>query len=461
MAIHIGRASLALLLGGCVLAPAGLDEERAALDESGRAFAAPFAAREVPPLAERPGWRELLARAFAANGELEAAYFEWRAALERVSIAAGWPDTNVMPSFSTMFSDESMKAWDRTTVMLGFDPMSNLSLPVKVRKAGEVALAEARAAGSRFAAGKFALQRAVLDGWLELALREEEVRIQAERLALARAAFESAAERAAVAGEHRDLLRMQVEAREAEIELEAFETQARAARAMLNGMLARAAGDPLEIEPALPPPRPLPADDAVLLAAGVANNPELRALAFAVDAGAEALELARLQVLPDFNPFASLTGSLERMIGVGVSLPTRLPQIRAGIAAARAMLRETQAMRRQTELDRSASFAAALVVLRFSERQADFLAREIQPVAEQALGSAHKAYATGEASFLELLAAQEVLLDVRLAVAEARIERERRLAEIEELAGLDVETLAPGGGQPIAFATTAEVDRHE
>ena len=125
------------------------------------------------------------------------------------------------------------------------------------------------------------------------------------------------------------------------------------------------------------------------------------------------------------------------------------------------MLRGARAALRQAQLDRRASFVAALYVLRFSERQAAFLAGEVLPAAEQVLGSARQSYATGEASFLDLIDAQQVLLDVRLVIAEARIERERRLAELEELAGLDVETLAVHATQPVAALTSAEFDRHE
>lgn len=457
----LAAGTASALLTGCVLAPAGLRDERQALEQAGSPYEPPIESRSLPELGEHPGWRELLSRAFAANGELEANYFEWKAALQRVEVVAGWPDTNLMPSVSYLLSGGGMKAWDRTTVNIGFDPMQNLSFPSKVRKAGEMALEQAREAGSRFAAAKFALQRRVLDNWLELALLEERTRIQQQRVELGSLAFHSAAPRAALRGDQRDLLRAQVEQRQAELELERLRVEVRASRAMLNGMLARDADAPLELAPELPEPRQLPADDAALLAAGIANNAELRALDFAAAAQHDALELARLQYVPDFNPFAGFTGGAEQMLGVGVSLPTRLPQIRAGIAEATALLRGADAQLRQARLDRAASFVAALYVLRFSESQAAYFDREIRPAAEQVLGSAQQSYSTGAASFLELIDAQRVLLDVRLAVAETRIERERRIAEIEELAGLDIETLATHTTPPTGALERQEVQRNE
>lgn len=459
-------AALTASLGACVLAPAGLREERDALGHSGEAYAAPSAERKLPELGAPLAWREILARALAANGDLEADYFQWKAALDRVTIVAGWPDTNVMPAVSYMLSGGGMKAWDRTTVNIGFDPMQNLSLPVKVRKAGEAALEEAREAGSRFAAAKFSLQRRTLESWLELTLLEERRRIQSERVELARLLTGSAAQRASVSGDQRDLLRTQVEQRMAELELEGLTAEARASRAMLNGLLAREPAAALDLEASLPKPRSLPDDDAALLAAGVENNPELRALEFTVSAREDALELARLRFLPDINPFAGFTGSISQVLGAGVSLPTRIPQIRAGIEEAGAMLRGARARLRQAELDRRGSFVAALYVLRFSERQLSLLMSDVRPAAEQIVGSVRQAYATGVASFDELIDAQHLLLDVRLAIAEAQVERERRIAEIEQLAGFDIETLSSAPlralGEPPARAPgKQEQDHHE
>jgi outer membrane protein TolC len=57
------------------------------------------------------------------------------------------------------------------------------------------------------------------------------------------------------------------------------------------------------------------------------------------------------------------------------------------------------------------------------------------------LQNARDSYSAGRASLLEVIDAQRTLLDVRRGIAEARIERELRLAAIEELGGFDVETL--------------------
>ena len=148
-------APLALALSGCVLRPAGTDEERAKLDRVGTSFERPYEQRELPELPADPAWRDVLHRAFLANGDLEVAYFNWKAAVHRIDMAAAYPNTNLSLGFEYMFSSESMKSWDRTTVTAQPDPMANLAFPTKVKQAGRIALADAQAAGERFRSAKF------------------------------------------------------------------------------------------------------------------------------------------------------------------------------------------------------------------------------------------------------------------------------------------------------------------
>ena len=433
--------SITALLGGCVLRPPGTAEEAARLEQAGKRYAPPVEQREVPELPENPTWQDVLHRAFLANGDLEAAYFDWAAAFARIDQAANWPNSNVAPTFSYLFSGGKMKAWDRTTVNVGFDPMQNVSFPTKTAQAGRVALENARAAGQRFAAKKFALQRQVLQAWLDLALMEEQIRIQRDNTSLLRLLSDTAADRVRAGAPQQDLLKAQIEHRLAEAELSRMESQHHSMRAMLNGMLGRKPGEGLALPASLPEARPLWADDAQLIAAAVDANPELSALARDVASRKDALELARMQYIPDINPAAAFTGSVQTL-GAMVILPTTIPAIRASIAEARAMLRSTEAMARQARADRGANFVAALYALRNAETQVSLFKETVLPKAEQALASSRQAYSAGQIGFIELIDSQRTLLDVRLMIAQARIAREKQLAELEALAGIDVETLA-------------------
>lgn len=437
----LGVVTASLLLGGCVLAPREAKDERAALRLAGERYEAPFEKRELPELSERPQVDDVLRRAYLANGELEAAYFQWAAAVHRIQQAGGYPNTPLSIGFEQMF--EGGTSFDNTSISIGPDAMENLAFPPKVYQAAKVALDDARAAGKRFVAAKFDLQRKVLSAWYSYSLQAERQRIQEGNLALLRLITETAVARVQAGAQQQDLLRAEVEQRRAEDELRGLEADLPQMRAMLNAMMARAPEAPLTPPERIPPSRPLLADDAAILALAVKNNPELAALSHRVKGRKDALELARLQYIPDFNPFLGLSGTVSQAVGIGISIPTFLPEVRGMVKEAKADLREMQAMYRQTTFDRAAQVVAALYALRNSERQAKLFDELVIPAAERVIENVRGGYAAGTSTFTDLVDARRVLLDVQLVAAEARAARETSLADLEALVGTEL----PTGGE--------------
>lgn len=437
-------ASLAclVLLGGCVLAPREAKHEQARLDRAATPYRQHSEKRELPELSPQPDWREILHRAFLANGDLEAAYFEWAMAVSRIQQAGAYPNTPLSLGFEYMFSGGSMKAWDRTTISVANDSMQNLSFPTKVYQSAKIALREAQSAGQRFAAAKFDLQRKVLNAWIDYALQAEKVRIQRENVALLKLLNETAGGRVRAGGSQQDLLRTDIQHRLAENELRTMQAQLPQMRATLNAMLGRAPDAPLSPPGALPEPRPIPADDAQFLALGVAANPELAALAKQIEGRRDALERARMEWIPDISPSAAFTGGMSQAVGVMISLPSVIPKIQGMIKEARADLRRMQAMSRQTRLNRAAEYVAAVYALRDAERRVDLFQNHISPAAQRVLDSVRQSYTAGSGAYLDLIEAQRTLLDVRITIAEARAAREKSLADLEPLAGIDIETLS-------------------
>ena len=448
-----------LTISGCVLAPHGTTDEQAKQKSVGVSFETPIDKRDLPDLPDPATWRDVLRRALLASGELESSYFEWKAALQRIPQVANYPNTNLAPSFSYMFSGERLKSWDRTTISAGFDPSRNLSFPTKVAQAGKLALDEARSAGEKFRAKKFEIQRNVLSDYLDLALMEEKIRIQKENVEWLNMLSESAQNRVIAGGMQTDLLRAQTEYRLADNELATMHSEHYAMKARLNGMLARDPRAPLEVPSGLPEPRPIAADDAKLIAVAVDENPELAKLARDVQGREDAITLAKMDFIPDINPTFAITGDISQVAGAMVMLPTTIPEIRGRIDEARAMLRADEAMLRQTRSERAASFVASLYVLRNSERQTRVFEETILPRAEQVLTSMRQNYSTGTSTFLDLIEAQRTVLDIRVMIAEAKIEREKQLAELEALAGLDIETLAPPTTAPTTAATQPTTEK--
>ena len=383
----------------------------------------------------------MLHRAFLANGDLESAYFDWKAAVDRIDIAAAWPNSRLMLGYSYTLSAGNMKAFDRNTFSLSPDSMESLLWPSKAAKQGEVALAQAREAGARFRAAKFELQRRVLSAWADYAVQAERLRIARERELLARFTLDTAGSRVRAGGIQQDLLKAEVESEAARDSVRTAEANLAAGRAMLNGMLGREPESPLSAPGPTSPPRPLPADDAVLIATAVEQNPELEALAHRVQGRTDALERARLEWLPDINPMAAFTGSASQAIGAAVMLPTTIKEIEGGIKEAGATLRRSEAVLRQARSDRAASFVATLIALRDAERQAALFEFRIVPATERIVTITRQSYSAGGAEYLDMISAERALLDARLIIAEAHAMRDKRLAELEALMGTDVETL--------------------
>jgi outer membrane protein TolC len=124
-----------------------------------------------------------------------------------------------------------------------------------------------------------------------------------------------------------------------------------------------------------------------------------------------------------------------------VMLPTKVPAIRAAIDEAEAMTRSSEAMLRQTEKDRAASFVANLYVMRNAERQTELYQTRVVPAAQQLVSSSRNAYAAGAVGFADLIDSERTLISVRRLLAQSQVEREKRLAALEALAGVDIETL--------------------
>ena len=435
--VHLGAA--------CAIHPRGEREERGRALEAGRAFEEDA---QPPPLPEEPAPEDYLRRAFFASATLRQRYWEWRAALERIPQEASPP--NAALTFSYLFNDDNLKAWDRTTLFLSNDPMTNIPLPSKLAAAGRRALEEARATGLRFEAEKFRLQAEVLSLYLDLALHAEQVRLQDERVdLLARREGET---RAAVQTGRlmvEELLRAQTDLDLGENELTNLHAQIPPLVARMNTLLGREPHAPVPLPRALPEPRALPASDAEILQLAGERSPELAALAHEVGGREEALVLAKKNRLPDINPLVAITGSVSQTLGAMLVLPTRMEAIRAGIEEARALLNAARAAREQYARDLAASFVLNLLVLHNAERQAILFEQTLLPRAELTVEATQASFAAGRATLSQLVETQLAHLDARLTRAQLRTEREKALVAIETWSALDVEALhAVGLGTP-------------
>jgi len=435
MAVLLG----ALGLASCVIRPKGEPAERERAAEAGAAFARRFEERELPDLPADAGLAAMQQRAALANAEIERSYWDWRAAIERIPQESTTPTAAAL-SLETMVSGGMGSFLDRSSFTLSNDPMANIPWPRKLAVAGRIALDEARAAGFRFEKARLELRERVTAAWWEWSVLGERIRLKEADLAYLDVAVAAVEARVrAGAATQGELLKLRVEERLARSDLETLRSEVPGRRAELNALLSRGPDAPVAMPLAMDAARPADFADDALLARAADRNPELLALSREVQGRTQAIELARLQYLPDFSLGVGLDpGDWATSVMGMITMPiVRRPAIEGAIEQARADLRAAEAMRRQVGNDLAAQVVLQLYALRNADRQIRLFEEAIVPEADQAARALQGVYATGRIPLQELLDSLRVWIDARAALAEVRAEREKSLARIEALAAVD------------------------
>lgn len=451
------RAALGacLITSACAFAPPGLEAERARSASFGAAYDTPFEKRELPALSGAPALDELWSRALRSNGELEARWREWRAALEVVVQASSSPNTNLSLDLEHELRASGLDTWDRTRVRLGFDPMQNLWLPRKLEAAGAVALAQARAAGERFRERRASLKRELVETWIEWLAAHEQRRELERALDLRRLQSASVASSAATSGASSESFDTRLEILRLEDERARLAARCDELLAALNGRLSRAPLEALAEPPAWPRREIAPQELELprLLALAARHDPSRASAGAETEMREREVDLTRLERLPDINPFAGVVGSLETFVGASLSLPVNRARLQALLREARERRAAARAQQRDVGFTRDAELAAAARALREAERALELLESELVPLARAASANARARLGAGGGSSFDWLGALETEVELARERIDVRAARETSLARIEELVGIDLESFGDA-------ATTAEV-RHE
>ena len=433
-----------------VIVPKGEPAERTRAEQALGAFAVPVHKRPLPDLATSASLPAVLDYAFNANGDLEAAYREWRAAIERVPQAGALPNTRL--DFSFMFSPENMKSF--SSALGGIRLMLTQEFPGRGKRKtlAQLALDEAEAAGERFRATKYRLQKQVVQAYADVALNEALWRLTSETIRLLRSAHEVALHRfhgmdeQRPAGDLADLRKIEVEIQTVESEQRSRELMRNKLNAALNGALNRPPDSPLgNVE--LPPIKRPTESDANLFAKAVESNPELAALRKQIEARGAAQVLAELEKRPDY----SIGGGIEQLapvVSLGMSLPLNRARIRAGIAEALAMRQASEARLRAASSDVQARVVMALAGVRDAERVLTDYRERIVPQARELLQTQITTYGSGGGDILDILDTERLLVDFHKLILGAEADRLRLLAELEEVLGEDLFHFIPAGQKP-------------
>ena len=355
---------------------------------------------------------------------VEAAYYGWLAAVEKITRERSLPDPRL--TFEADISKMIM------AVMPGL--MMDFPGPGKLSAAAGVATAESEMKYFQFESAVLKVAYDFKKAWYDLRLLDEKIRVNRETVTLLEDLEKLAHSRNEVGkGSLQDVLRTQIEKERLVTEVanlrdsrQWFLTQFKASL----GLGARDRTPPL--------PRPfkrssLSLSSGDILDVAFAKNPRLKAMEANVRRAEAALVVARKSRIPDFSlgAMADVKASpvMVRPLG-GMTLPIWRDKIAAQIAEGRAMERSAKARLSDEQLNLAVEVAMKSYLYRESTRLLELLQTSLVQKAGQSLEVARSGYSSGATDFINLIDAQRTQLDFRLAEVEAAIKREIALAEL-------------------------------
>jgi outer membrane protein TolC len=437
--------ALALLAAGCRGIPtAGETYARRDLAAVGPAFShqAPRG-QALPTLAGDAGMSNFLAYALLNSPNVESAYHDWAASVERITVARSLPDPKL--TFQAYIQDAL------TSLMPGL--MQDLPGPGKLNAAANVAAAES-------AAKYFAFEAAILQAAFDFKSAYYNVYFLDERLRISRRTLELLADLETAAraqnqvgkGTLQDVYRAQIERDRLTTTVTNLEDSRPSLLAQYKAALGLTSS---QADPPLPAkfestPLGLRADD--LLATAFARNPRLKAAEAEVRLAEASVAQARKSEVPDFS--AGLQAEVYTppfyWPQASMTLPVWRDKIAAQIAAAEAGQRGAKARLTEEQLQVAVEFAARTYDYREATRNLSLLGDQLIPKARQSLEIARAAYLSDRVDFFNLMEAERAWLDFQLEEVQERARREIALADLSlTIAGV------PPPGAPVLTSSPA------
>ena len=435
-----GMLALGVFLAGCKgMAVKGEKEARQQVADVGRSYRPNQQKPALPSLTTNSSLGDCLTYALLNQPKVEAAYFDWVASVERITVQRSLPD----PQLTFQMDIQDVVTSLMPGLMMSFPGMG------KLRAAGAVAAAASQAGYFAFRAASLESAYEVKRAYYRLYFLEEKIRVNRENSGLLQE-LERLARTQNEVGKAtlQDVLRAQIEQERLNNEILNLEDS----RAPLQDQWKAAMG----IEPTQPaPPVPAQFDSTPLevpadkwLDQALAENARLKAMAADVHAADAAIRLAYKARMPDTSiglmADAKMSPVLYRPWGT-VSIPLWRDKLAAQVAEAQANKRAGEARLTTEQINLAIDVAERAFVYRETTRNLDLLQRALLPKQRQSLEVARSAYLAGQVDFLSLTEAEQTLLRFNLDEVEARTQRELSLAEL---------SLILQGMSPIAGAVT-------
>jgi len=384
---------------------------------------------------------DLIHEALARNPELEAARQQWEASSQRITQARALED----PILSVQWWNfpESFNLGRSGNTIIGLS--QQIPFPGKLALKEEIASRSAEMTEQALRARERDLIARVKRAYYDLFLVHKAIQIHHEQIDLLRQFVESAIAKFRTGkGSQVDVLKAQVELSMLHQQLPVLEQRHDTAQGNVNTLLNRDPRFPLG-RPQEPREARFDKDLDELFQMAVNARPELKAADLAVQRNEQSHALAQRQYYPDFNVAVQRFQNFQANDGFGAVVSVNVPfafwtkpkydaavhEAAAGIASARAELHTLENLTRFQIRD-------LLAKVRASWEVAVLYRTTVLPQAEESVNAARAGYRTGRTSFLDLIEADRALRGFQLAYWQALVERESRLAEVEQVVGTEL-----------------------
>ncbi len=381
----------------------------------------------LPVLTPDTGLSNYLAYALLNSPTVNAAYGDWAASVENITVERSLPDPQI-----TFQADIASIV---QTVMPGFQ--QEFPGPGKLRARAAVAGAGSRA--KYFAFETAALQTAfdLKKSYYELHFLDDRLRINRETLSLLNDLERIAGAQNEVGkGTLQDVLRAQIERERVSTDIANLEDSRQPMLASFKAALGITPDQPDPPVPARLETTEINPDSAELQRIAFARNPQLQAMEADVRAAEAGIALAYKSRVPDFSlglmADVKASPTLFRPLA-GMTLPIWRDKTAAEIAQAQALELAAKARLTAAQIALAVDFAEQSFAYREIGRNLDLLINRLIPKARQSLEIARAGYLSGTIDFFNLMDAERTLLNFELSAVESRTQREIVLSRLSLL----------------------------
>lgn len=381
------------------------------------------------------------------NGELQAAFARWKAAVQKS------PQASVLPDPELRFGYFIEPIETRTGPQRWRYGLSQkFPWPGKLSEKERIAMHEADVQLAQAEGLKLRLYTDVKNGFYEYAYLERAIVITRENEELLRYLENVVQARyAAASAPYSDVLRTQVELDKLGERLRSMQDLRVPLAARMNAAMGRPADDPIQVPDSVPVME-LTMDDTVLRTALKENNPALHGFDAQTEKAKSGVALAERGYYPDIilgvesiytdrprnNGDVLNKGDDPLIATVGINLPIWHSALDAAVEENKQMVLATERGKQGKQDVLLADLELALFRYRDAGRRIELYKETLLPRAEQAIEVSLQAFQNGKASFLDIMDAQKTYLEIHLAYARALTDQAQRIADMEALIGGEI-----------------------